>query len=305
MFSVLKQSPQRFSTILGLIALLSSQLSVAAPITFYTALPVAKDEFLMRQQFIRVQSGTDPSGANKDRSELISATALAYGIDNQLSIFAILPYKDISLSLDKGGKRVNRSNTGFGDMSLFARYIFDQKNEHGKTLRWAAFAGVKAPTGDDVSTDKLGLLPAPVQTGTGSWDTFAGLVVTRQTLSYQVDAQISYRLNSEANNSKVGDVLQFDASLQKRIWPTKLTSGTPGFTYAVLEMNWIKQQKNSMGGVNDNNSGGTRLLLAPGVQYVTRRWIAEAAIQIPVQQNLNGNTVELDRIVRAGVRFNF
>jgi hypothetical protein len=96
-----------------------------------------------------------------------------------------------------------------------------------------------------------------------------------------------------------------DVSLQKRIWPRELGSGVPGFVYAVLEANLINQQKNTVNGTNDTNSGGTRLLLAPGLQYVTRRWIAEAALQFPVRQNLNGTALELDTIARAGVRFNF
>jgi len=291
----------------GLVVLLvtASNSSLAAPITFNTALPVAKEEFLVRQQFIVMQSGDDPSGAQRDRTETMSVTALAYGINSRLAVFGILPYRDIDLSMDMGAGTVKRNNAGLGDVSTFARYIFHQKNQAGSTLRLATFAGVKTPTGDDTASDSLGTLPPPLQVGSGSWDVFGGLVVTRQTLDYQLDAQLSYRINNEANNFEVGDVLQMDASLQKRIWPRELGSGVPGFVYAVLEMNIINQQKNTVNGANDANSGGTRFLLAPGLQYVTRRWIAEAAVQFPVSQNLNGNALELDSIARAGVRFNF
>ena len=45
--------------------------------------------------------------------------------------------------------------------------------------------------------------------------------------------------------------------------------------------------------------------LVPGLQYVTKRWIVEAAVQLPIVQYLNGTALENDHIVRAGFRFNF
>ena len=59
------------------------------------------------------------------------------------------------------------------------------------------------------------------------------------------------------------------------------------------------------GGANNPNSIGTRLFLVPGLQRVARRWIAEAAVQLPVLQDLNGTTLENDFIARAGFRVNF
>ena len=47
------------------------------------------------------------------------------------------------------------------------------------------------------------------------------------------------------------------------------------------------------------------LYLSPGLQYVTKRWIVEGGVQVPVVQNLNGLALENDYVVRAGFRFNF
>ena len=60
-----------------------------------------------------------------------------------------------------------------------------------------------------------------------------------------------------------------------------------------------------MNGIKDFNSGGTRLFLVPGVQYITKRWIAEVAVQLPAIQDLNGTKLENDFVVRAGFRSNF
>ena len=277
----------------------------AAPITFNTALPVGKGEFIIRQQFMLMQSGDDKSGANRNRREYRSMTAAVYGINSRVSLFGTLPYRDISWSINDTGQKVNRGSEGVGDAQLFGRYIFHQDHAKGATFRIAAFTGIKIPTGKNDHSDSLGKLPAAVQSGSGSLDGFGGIVVTQQTLSYQIDSQISYRHNTESDNFRVGDIFKLDASLQKRAWPDRLTVGVPMYLYAVLESNLTYQGKNKINGTADDNSGGTRIFLSPGLQIVTRRWIAEGAIQIPVLESLNGTALEGKYMVRAGIRINF
>jgi len=278
----------------------------SAPITFNTALPVAKGEYLFREQFIINQSGDDPSNLDRGRTAKAAVTVLAYGINSDLAVFGVLPYLDKQLKLTAGGNRVSRRASGFGDMTVFARYTAYKQNRPGQNFRIAPFAGVKLPTGKDNDRDSLGQLPASVQLGSGSWDPLIGVVTTYQTLNYQLDGQISYQARNEANNFEAGDVTRLDGSLQYRLWPKTLTGGgTPGFLYGIIEVNWINQQKNRINGFADKNSNGSRLFLSPGIQYVTRRWITEAALQIPVSQDLNGLALENDYIGRLSVRVNF
>ncbi len=98
---------------------------------------------------------------------------------------------------------------------------------------------------------------------------------------------------------------RLDASLQYRLWPRELSGGVPGFLYGILEANLIHKDKNESADADDPNSGGTTLFLVPGLQYVTKRWIIEATVQLPVVQDLNGTALEKDYIVRAGFRINF
>lgn len=277
----------------------------SAPITFNTALPVAKGEFVAREQWIINESGDDPSGADRDRTSQAVASVLGYGVNSKLALFGVLPYLNNELKVTTGGQRVTRRATGFGDLTVFGRYTVVQRDQPGRTLRVAPFFGVKAPTGEDDETDALGRLPPSVQVGSGSWDPFVGMVATYQTLRYQVDSQFSYRANNEANNFDAGDVIRLDGSLQYRLRPRELTGGVPGFLYGVIEANLIHRDKNRVGGSTDPNSGGTTLFLTPGVQYITKRWIVEGAVQIPVSQDLNGTALENDFIARASVRFNF
>lgn len=278
----------------------------AAPETFNTALPVGRGDFVFREQLLYTKASDDPSPADRNLKVLGSISVLGYGATSDLALFGVLPYLDKELDLTTpGGQRMTRSTNGIGDVPLFARYTVFQKDLPGRNLRIAPFLGLELPTGDDDDRDSFGRLPQPLQLGSGSWDPFGGVIATYQTLDYQVDAQLSYKANTKANGFESGDEFQFDASLQYRLWPRELGAGVPGFLYGVIETNLLHQAKNEISGTNDPNSGSTKLFLSPGLQYVTKRWILEAIVQLPVVQDLNGTALKDDYSVRAGFRVNF
>lgn len=289
-----------------LVALTWTGPAEAAPETFNTALPVAKGEFLFREQFLYKRASDDPGPANREVEVLGGISVLGYGVTGDLAVFGVLPYLDKDLELTTpGGSRVTRSTSGIGDARLFGRYTIFKDNFPGGSFRVAPFAGIELPTGAHNDSDSLGALPATFQLGSGSWDAFAGVVATYQVLDYQIDASLGYKLNTEANGFEFGDEARFDASLQYRLWPRELSGGVPGFLYGVVEANLIHRGRNEIGGAGDPNSGGITLFVAPGLQYVTKRWIIEAIVQLPAMQDLNGTALGDDYIVRAGVRINF
>ena len=277
----------------------------SGPITFNSAIGLAEDEFVLREQYVLNRSGDDPSDTDRERTSQAVISVLGYAFTSDFMLFGVLPYIDNDLDITVLGTRQNRSANGIGDFRLFGRYTIFRRNWPGGTLRVSPFAGIEMPTGQDDDHDALGRLPASVQVGSGSWDPFGGIVLTYQTLDFEVDTAVSYQENTEANNFEFGDVVRFDASLQYRLWPRELKGGVPGFLYGVIESNLIYREKNRIADLDDINSGGTTLFLAPGLQYVTRRWVFETAAQLPVVQNLNGTALENDYIVRAGFRFNF
>ena len=279
--------------------------ALTAPITFNTALPVAKGEFILRAQLIVNQSGDDRSGLDRDRRAMTLVPVLGYGVNGKLAVFGLLPYHDNKLKLTVDGQRRTRVASGFGDLTVFGRYTVVQRDSPGRNFRVAPFVGLKAPTGDDDKRDAFGSLPPGVSVGSGSWDPFAGVVLTYQTLDYQVDGQLSYHAKTEASGFEAGDLARFDTSLQVRLLQRTLPDGIPDFLYGVIEANLVHQRKDHIGGIANANSGGTRLFLTPGLQYVTKRWIAEAAVQIPVLQNLNGTALTNEYIARISVRINF
>lgn len=280
--------------------------AAAAPQTFNTALPVGEGQFVVREQFVYRKAADDPGPADRRLEVLGAVSVLGYGVSGDLAVFGVLPYLDKELDLTTpSGQRVTRDTSGIGDARFFARYTVYKNNAPGRTFRIAPFLGAELPTGDDDDRDSLGRLPASLQAGSGSLDAFGGLVLTYQTLGFQIDAEASYKLNTEANDFEFGDEAGLDASLQYRVWPRELGAGVPGFLYAVLEGNLLYTDNNEMNGVEDPDSGGTALFLSPGVQYVAKGWIIETIVQLPVSQDLHGAALEDDFTVRAGFRINF
>ncbi len=267
----------------------------AAPVTFNTALPVSRGEPIIRVQYIYDRA----SGNGAEMTANAAVGVLAYGATPRLTLFGIVPYTNKRLKTPGG----TRENSGVGDARLFARYTVLQQNTPGKTLRLAPFIGIEAPTGASRESDAGGLLPPSLQLGSSSWDIFGGLVATYATTRWQVDGQISYQKNTAANGFKAGDHYRADASLQYRL-ATPSFNGAPAYLYGVIEANAIVTDKDQFTGVINANSGGSLLLIAPGIQYATPRWIAEAAVQIPVAQDMGG-PLEKDVTIRAGFRVNF
>ena len=290
------------SLALGIILpILAASEPRAAPITSNTALAVSKGEILLRQQVIGVHAGKDPAKLNREFNAVTSVSVLVYGATPKLALFGILPYANRTLNTPLGTRRAQ----GFGDARVFARYTLLQNDSAGQTFRISPFAGVELPTGKNDETDAIGLLPVPVQPGSGSVDFFGGLVATYATTQWQVDASSSYQINREAGNIERGDVFKADLSFQYRLWPQQLDASTQSFLFGVLDANLVHEQKSKIGGIENLNSGGTTLFISPGIQYAAKTWIGEAAVQIPVYQNLGGTRLEKNYIARASLRFNF
>jgi len=291
-----------------LLLLMTGAPPATAQITTNTALPVTEGRGI-----VRVQSKVLRSAGRGPMNREVTAYAFpvvgVYGVTPDWAVFGVLPIldKNLDATIPRGpraGERVERGPTGIGDARLFARYTIWTRNRAGQTRRLAPLAGVEMPTGDDDARDELGRLPQPLQLGSGSWDPFAGLVFTWQTLQWQVDVSPAYQFNTEANDFEFGDEARLDVASKYRLWTNERGGRVPGFFYANLETNLIWQGKHEIQGQDDPNSGGTTWLVAPGLQYITQRVVIEAAVQLPAAQDVNGTGLERDFITTLSLRVN-
>jgi len=276
-----------------------------AQITTNTALPVARGQGIVRLQMKYLRSTGDATAADRGVRVLAFPVVGVYGITAKLAAFGVFPILDKSLDVTMPQGRITRSTSGLGDVRLFARYTVVQFNRRGLLMRLAPFAGLELPTGATGAMDRKGRLPRTLQRGSGSWDPFVGVVLTRQSFAWQVDISASYQFNTEADAFTFGDEVRLDMATKVRLLPRSLGHGLPRFLYVNLETNLIRQDENRVGAVVDGNSGGTTWYAAPGLQYVTRRMILEAAVQLPVVQDLNGTALENNLITTLSLRVSF
>ncbi|MBA5604183.1 transporter [Duganella sp. FT3S] len=291
-------------TALAALAALAGQ-SWGAPITFNTALPVRDGGYVLREQLTYMKSTDAPSSMHRQMEASGLVTVLGYGVSRDFTLFGLLPWFDKRLQMPEDSQENTRRTAGVGDLTLLGRYTVYEDNGPGRTLRLAPFLGVKAPTGAHNARDHVGPLPRRLLPGSGSWDTLGGAVFTYQTPALEFDSQLSFQANRDADGFRAGHAAEVDASLQYRLWPQKLGAGVPDFLYGVLESSLVHAANDRANGNDDPNSGGNTLSIAPGLQYVTRKWIAEAGVRIPARQHLNGTALRSDYIVSTGLRINF
>ena len=278
---------------------------IAAPVTFNTALPVSQGEALVRVQVKYLRATEDPGSMNKELTVAAVPLVGVWGVTPRWTLFGIVPWIDKRLELKSSQGKVTRDVNGLGDLTAIARYTAYTKDAPGRTFRIAPFAGIEAPTGSDDERDGLGVLPRPMQLGSGSWNPLFGVVISDLSLEREWGADASYKFNRKADGFEFGDEARLNTSYHARIGIAGPASGIPHFIYAGLESSLIWQDKHRSKGIDDPDSGGTTLYLAPVLQYVTLRTVAGAALQIPVAQNLYGNALEQDFIFTLSLRLNY
>ncbi len=273
-------------------------------ITTNTALPVTRGHGVIRVQTKLIRSSGDPSAMDRELRVIALPLVAVYGISPRLAVFGVVPLVDKSLTVDTPLGRQERGPRGLGDVRAFTRYTAFQRNQQGQTVRLAPFAGIELPTGTDDQEDDLGPLPPPLQLGSGSWDPFAGFVFTWQTLAWQLDVSPLYEVNTAANGFRFGDVARLDAAFKVRVLPRELRGGVPGFLYVNLETNLIREDESARGGAVVPSTGGTTWYIAPGTQYITKGYVIEGAVQIPLVQDLSGDAIRSDYIATLSLRIN-
>jgi hypothetical protein len=264
------------------------------------------------------------------------ALSYAYGLTHDLMIGFRLPYQKrtgiraaeedppnpIEVE-DHGG------STGIGDVSFFGQYRF--LNDKASQTEAAIILGLKAPTGPTDRKSPHGeLLDAEFQPGSGSWDGLFGVAITRRIGRWSFDANALYNLVTDGTQSTdLGDQFLYNAAISYRLAGFSGTSpmfhgahshedGDDGHHHAhdhhdamgptldfVLEMNGEWHDKQNTHGIDDDNSGGNTLYLAPGLRLANGTWSSYASFGIPIVTDENGIQPEPDWRLSTGVSVGF
>lgn len=239
------------------------------------------NEGLLARALVRFDA-YEGRGKAADRRQLTSSLALVWGARPHLSVSLVVPW---ARSTSRGV-----STTGSADASLFARYDVVRRTVPGGYTRVAPELGIKLPTGGAF--------------GSGSTDVLGALVVShvRDPDWWVADVQATLRGSGDAARRR-GDRVRFDVAYLRRLLPRR-GLGVP-MLLAVVELNGESEEVSRRGGVPIANTGGERLFLSPGVEYIVGRLVLEASVPIPIYERLRGAQPEPRTSVVLGMRWLF
>jgi len=273
-----------------LAAVLLPGVAAAQGINTNVALAVAQGEGIFRSQLRYRRATDDPSGMERELDALVAPQTLVYGATPDLTAFATLPIL-AQRRLERGDGRADE-DSAVGDLRLLARYTFVSDDYAPLSTRRVAFlAGMKFPTGAD-------------RFGTPSFDPIFGTVGTWAANRHEVDVDALYTLTTERQHFEAGDEFRYDVAYRYRLWPTRFGKRLLQLN-GVLELNGRHTAKTRKKGAVVAASGGNLLFLSPGAQFITKRFIVEASVQVPVWQDLNGPQLEDDFTAVLSVRIPF
>lgn len=227
--------------------------------------------------------------------------------------------------------------SGIGDVTFLGQWRFLNSRATGTEM--AFLFGVKAPTGATDRIDNLGaLFETEFQPGSGSWDFMLGAAFTQRFGAWSFDANVLGVLAGRgAQDINLGDRLQYNAAVSYRLigyappeqhqlasLPSSAMShgpvphrhahpldkvpapAAPEWTVdAILELNgeWHDYEHN--GAVKDLNSGGTVILLSPGLRIARGAFSGFASFGIPIVNDMNGLQSKTSYRVLTGVAYAF
>ena len=272
-------------------------------------------------------SGTETHSMDDQTSIFLSA---GYGLTEDLTVGMHIPYvirRGIREGhAEEGTPEVHDhgKSEGIGDLSLVGQFRFFRMENAGADV--SVLFGLKTPTGETKEADREGArFETEFQPGSGSWDPLIGAAAGCRRGRFSYDASLLYAIATKgAQETDLGDALHFGMALSWRHTPvpghSHGSSGThshaigasPAPAHAdhhgrisfdfVLEATGEWRRKQTVSGRRDPNSGGTMVLISPGVRVnVSDRFSAFISAGIPVIQDLNGTQHETRHRFVAGI----
>ncbi|MDQ6675662.1 MAG: hypothetical protein M3Z09_00030 [Acidobacteriota bacterium] len=263
--------------------LFSVSLAFASPATFVTALPVAKDQLLIR-------FNAQPTFSTRSFHGVQFPVNIGYGLTSRWALFFNLNqgFGSLSSSTPPGSQRL--SSGGSGDMVSYARYTLFKIDKPKSTFRIAPLAGAFIPAGDNSLRGPQGLLPKALQTGSGTFDPYFGITMGYNTVRWGMALDTTYRKNPVTNlGISPGDQFRSDAQVEYKLLPLRMPEeGLPKLLVLSFESNYVHDGKDRVNGALSASSGGNILRQDAVLEISTLHWQVGLGGQVPVMQDLTG-----------------
>ena len=237
------------------------------------------------------------------------SVSLSYGIKDDLTLNVMLPYMErTNIRAGEHHSHADGHNQsevhshgdakGIGDLSAILQYkiLDDEKN------KIALLAGIKAPTGKTDIQDEGEYLEADLQPGSGSWDYYAGVVLSKEFNDFSLLSNILYKYTTEGDfDSELGNVFAYNLAFAYKLIEEEHAHDftkedheehNEHFDFSLdifLEFNGEYVQHDQQYGIDIQNTGGNVVFMTTGLQLLTNNsYSAYFAIGIPIYENYNG-----------------
>jgi len=237
-----------------------------APINSDVALQPSTGGFIFREKARLLTSD--------DINTLMARSTLVYGYSDGLTFLFSAPYVYTEMDTASGSDR----EEGFADFSLLTKpRLYRDDFGPTDTMRFDLIAGMDVPSGDDpLASDSV----SPVLGGVFTY------VEGRRAF----DADLLWKFNTEGDGV---DAMRYDLAYLHRLMPDDFSDPPYRAIYSVLELN----------GRYETN-GDHELFISPGIQWVTKRWIVEMSVSLPIVQELD-HRLEYDVALTWSIRWQF
>ncbi len=234
-------------------------------------------------------------GELTETTQYVPVLAIAYGFRPNWTVVVAQPYVSMDITSRVGSEVREKNLNGLGDTQFFVQYdgIY-KRNKPGGITRVSGVFGLQAPTGAN-------------RFSTEAFEYTGGLIFEKaKSLKYVFTGDFQYTFATENRRGvSVGNRAQFDAvpayfviskgdSSKEASWLRKFYERAfRNGAYLILEFNGRWQGHASTRGNEVANTGGTTLMVSPGVQYfISNRFLVEFASPIPVVRDLNGKQLK-------------
>jgi len=213
--------------------------------------------------------------SDKDETENELSMGLGYGITQDWTIAAELPYASI--------KEEGANNAGLGNIALETTYRLWKHNALG--LQDSVAATARAILDTASTSDDPALSP-------GTNDFVLGLAYGRESLIWQRWASVRYRFNGKSDAGiERGDQISVDAVIG---WRARVPQYYKSDTLWMVEVNSEITQRSAQNNTPLTDTGGTELFVSPGVIWSYRNTTVKGGVQLPVYHDLNGDQSQSD-----------
>lgn len=247
----------------------SSPASAQEPINSPAATQPSTGRWVVRDQLKYLEAREHPDTDDRGFRQFSNRISIAYGIRNDLAATFSVPLHHRRFRSGDDGQRDN--DFGLGDVTAQLKWRLYQ-NDFGPidTTRFSLLTSVQIPSFDRPFSSES------VNPGIGG-------VLTHVQGRHGFNVSGVYQLNTgtgtETNlggGSGKADALSYDASYLFRLDPAQYTPESTGALYGVVEFNGLYE-----------TNGDNELFISPGLMYEARTWTIEAAIQVPIWQDID------------------